>query len=72
MSTPTQRLAKYKASLIGTAEFAEILGMSRQALHNRMARGRLPKPAQRLAMGPVWFVSDIREFVKAYELIVTK
>lgn len=67
--TPIQRLDRYKGELLGNAEFAEVLDISKQALRNRRSRGRLPKPVVNLAMGPVWRKADIREFVAAYSIL---
>jgi hypothetical protein len=38
----------------GTAEIAEICGVTRPAVSNWLVRGKMPKPTFRLHMGPVW------------------
>lgn len=64
-----QRLTNYKADLLGVAELAMVLGISKQAVSNRLARDRLPTPDARLALGPVWYKESLLEFVKAYTIM---
>ena len=45
--------------LLGTAELAERLGVSRELVSQWLKRGKLPEPDERLAMGPVWRESTI-------------
>jgi len=45
--------------VLGLAEVADLLGLTRQAAHQRLVRGRLPEPDARLAAGPVWRRSTI-------------
>jgi hypothetical protein len=40
--------------MVGAAEVGEILGVSRQRLHQLRGSGRSPEPASDLAAGPVW------------------
>jgi hypothetical protein len=42
----------------GTAEIAEVMGVSPQAVSNRLKRGKIPPPTVRLRMGPVWSTND--------------
>ncbi len=44
-------------SLVGTTEIAKALGVSRQAVSKRVARGTMPTPKAHLAAGPVWEVN---------------
>jgi predicted DNA-binding protein YlxM (UPF0122 family) len=49
------RLEAYSQDLLGAAELAEVLSVSKQTISNRLARGNLiPEPTTRLALGPVW------------------
>ena len=48
--------------LVGTKEVAELLGWGKAKVSEYMRRGKLPKPVQRLASGPVWRKSDIVKF----------
>jgi len=48
--------------LIGTTEVAELLGMSRQRLHELRKAGRFPEPIVELAAGPIWLRSAVVAF----------
>lgn len=60
MTEELKRLEKCD-SYLGLAEFAYVLGITKQALTNRRARHprEFPEPVQ-LAMGPVWGYDAIR------------
>lgn len=49
----------------GIAEIADTLQVTRQAVSNWNARGKMPKPAFQLKMGPVWVLEG--EFAKWIE-----
>jgi len=44
---------------LGVGEVAAVLGITKQAVCNRAARGTLPKPVARLALGPIWNRDEI-------------
>jgi len=52
------------AGLVGVAEVAEMLGVTRQRVGQ--LRGRLPEPLATLRAGPVWERSAIEEFETAW------
>jgi len=54
--------------LMGLAEVAEYLGVSRQTLQHWLKRTGLffPEPVARLEMGPVWKTEDIVEWRKKW------
>lgn len=52
-------------TLIGIAEIAQILGVSRQRAHQIADKRTFPLPVQRLAMGPVWTRAQLDEYLKA-------
>lgn len=53
---------------MGISEIAHALGISRQTAHAWHARGKLPEPDAKLAMGPVWKVTTIaKAFPEAFE-----
>jgi predicted DNA-binding transcriptional regulator AlpA len=54
--------------VLGAAELAERLGVSRELVSQWLKRGKLPEPDQRLAMGPVWRETTITTWLaKRYE-----
>lgn len=48
--------------LAGGREVAEMLGVSKQRLHQLRGRDDFPEPVVRLAAGPVWLVGSVRAF----------
>lgn len=48
--------------LLGLAEVAAALGISREAARKLHERGKLPPPDAKLAMGPVWKVETIATY----------
>jgi predicted DNA-binding transcriptional regulator AlpA len=63
-----------RLDLVGVAEAAALLGISRSSLWERRGRkdllGRIPefpKPVAELACGPIWQRSQIREYKRARE-----
>lgn len=53
---------KERLDIVGMTEIAQMLGARRQTVGIWRLRGLLPAPATELAMGPVWFRSDIEEW----------
>lgn len=62
------QIVKYPFSmpehLMGIAEIAELLGVSRTRIHQIRGEGDLPQPYDTLAMGPVWLRQDIEAWAK--------
>lgn len=52
--------------LAGGKEVAELLGVSKQRLHQLTGREDFPNPILRLASGPVWLVESIRAFERGW------
>lgn len=50
--------------LMGIAEIAELLGVSRTRVHQLRAADALPAPYDALAMGPVWLREDIERWAR--------
>jgi len=50
--------------LMGTAEVAALLGVSRQRVLQLAQRGDFPKPLAVLSMGKVWRGRDIRRWAE--------
>ena len=53
--------------LLGLTELAKQLGVSRQRVAQLSARDDFPKPAQRLAAGPVWAKPAVDRFAAGWE-----
>jgi predicted DNA-binding transcriptional regulator AlpA len=51
--------------LVGAAEIAAMLGVSRQRVQQLIARPDFPEPVVVLAMGKVWETKDVRAWAKA-------
>ncbi|MFT4227066.1 helix-turn-helix transcriptional regulator [Micropruina sp.] len=51
--------------LVGAAEIAKILGVSRQRVFQLTSRTTFPAPVATLAMGKVWRTADIIDWAKA-------
>lgn len=49
--------------LMGSAEIAERLGISRQRVQQLMARADWPEPYDTLAMGKVWLSEAIEKWI---------
>lgn len=58
------RLSCYRQDYLGAAEFAEVMGLSKQAFHQRLTRGHLLEPLVRLKMGPVWSKASVAEWLR--------
>ena len=52
--------------LVGSAEIASMLGVSRQRVQQLISRPDFPKPAAVLAMGKVWNTTDVQAWAKAH------
>lgn len=50
--------------LMGTAEVAELLGVSRSRVGQLAQRDDFPSPVVRLAAGPVWESADIERWAR--------
>jgi hypothetical protein len=50
--------------LLGLAELAHVMGITKQACWNRIARSKLPAPDQQLAMSPIWYRKTILAFLR--------
>ncbi len=53
--------------MLGASELAVLLSVSRQRVHELRASGRLPKPVEVLASGPIWSKPTIEAFVKRWD-----
>ena len=52
-----------KLDLVGASEIAERTGCQRTTVAQWYKRGRMPKPAAVLAMGPVWLWTDVHAWL---------
>ena len=52
--------------LMGTAEIAELMGVSRQRVHQITQRPDFPEPVARLVAGHIWDAADVRRWIKAH------
>lgn len=50
--------------LMGVAEIAELLGVTRQRVHQLRQIEGFPAPARALAIGPVWESADIERWAR--------
>lgn len=53
--------------MLGAAEVAELLGVSKQRVMELRDAGRLPEPISQLRAGPVWVRPAIERFVETWE-----
>jgi predicted DNA-binding transcriptional regulator AlpA len=53
-------------AMLGTTEVTELLGVSRQRLHELRNSGRFPAPAYELAATPLWIRSTVDSFVAGW------
>jgi len=53
--------------LVGVAETAQMLGVSKQRVSDLARDGRLPTPAYSLAAGPVWLASSVETFAENWD-----
>ncbi|GAA4439686.1 helix-turn-helix transcriptional regulator [Phytohabitans houttuyneae] len=52
--------------VMGAAEIADLLGVSRQRVQQLVSRPDFPPPATTLAMGKIWLASDVRAWVREH------
>jgi len=52
--------------LVGAAEIAALLGVSRQRVQQLISRPDFPQPDAVLAMGKVWRLPDVQTWAKAH------
>jgi len=52
--------------LVGSAEIAAVLGVSRQRVQQLISRPDFPKPDAVLAMGKIWRKADVEAWAKAH------
>jgi hypothetical protein len=50
--------------LMGQAEIADRLGVSRQRVQQLTAKPNWPAPFDTLAMGKVWWIKDVEEWIR--------
>lgn len=50
--------------LMGVAEIAELLGITRARVHQLRQAGALPAPYDTLAMGPVWLRVEFEQWAR--------
>jgi hypothetical protein len=53
--------------LVGVTELAGMVGITRQRASALARTAKFPQPAAELASGPVWFESNVRRFIEAWE-----
>lgn len=56
-------MAAKKITLMGTAEIARRLRVSRERAYQLVNRRDFPEPYQRLAMGQVWDARDVEAWI---------
>lgn len=56
-----------KSALVGVAEVAVLLGISRQRVTTLSKREDFPAPVQRLAAGPIWREGDLSTFKSGWQ-----
>lgn len=52
--------------ILGTTEVVELLGVSRQRIHELRTAGRFPEPMVELAAGPIWLRSGIEAYLETW------
>jgi prophage regulatory protein len=52
--------------LMGQAEIADRLGVSRQRVQQLTGKPNWPEPFDTLAMGKVWWVKDVEEWIRVH------
>jgi predicted DNA-binding transcriptional regulator AlpA len=53
--------------VLGTTEVAELLGITRQRLHQLRSAGRFPEPIRDLAATPLWIRATVDSFVAGWD-----
>lgn len=57
-------MARYRYRVMGAAEIADRLRVTRQRAYQLTARRDFPEPIAHLAMGQVWDTEDVEAWVK--------
>lgn len=52
--------------LMGAREIEDRLGVSRQRVHQLVTRPDWPKPYDELAMGKVWRIEDVEQWIREH------
>jgi len=52
--------------LVGTAEIAVMLGVTKQRVHQLAASASFPKPVAVLSAGTIWLREDIEEWMESH------
>jgi len=50
--------------VVGAAEIADMLGVSRQRISQLTTQAGFPEPWLRLRMGKIWLTSDVQEWAR--------
>jgi predicted DNA-binding transcriptional regulator AlpA len=59
---------QYKADdILGTAEVAEVLGVSKQRIHGLRKMAEFPEPFKMLASTPLWDRRDVMTFLSKWK-----
>ncbi len=58
--------------LMGTAEIARRLGVSRQRVQQLVGRPDFPRPASELEMGKVWHTEDVEAWIAEHRPAVAR
>jgi predicted DNA-binding transcriptional regulator AlpA len=53
-----------RLAVLGLTEVATLLGVSKRTASRYASRDDFPAPAADLAMGPIWFESDVRSWLE--------
>ena len=61
------RRAAEREELVGVAEIAAMLGISRQRVTTLSKRADFPAPRERLAAGPIWRKADLSTFAEGWQ-----
>ncbi len=51
--------------VLGLAEIADLLGVSKRTASRYTLRDDFPRPAAELAMGPIWHRTDVDEWMQS-------
>ena len=63
-STPLWETQPMPEDLMGQAEIAALLGVTKQRAQQLYKAGKLPEPLGVVAMGPVWLKEDIETWAR--------
>lgn len=62
-----RHLEQSASDLMGIAEIAQLIGVTRQRASKLAQSARFPGSVARLQSGPVWLASDVHDFVGTWE-----